>query len=101
MTNFLRICIYWSEFLGTPVSPRQFVHMMTLMKVARDQHSFKVDNHIDIMGYEVGLGLVLERMQDLGYGFEEFEGKFAVHNMLEAYRASIALDADEDKEPDG
>ncbi len=93
MTNFLRICIFWSQFLGVAISPRQFVHMMTLMKIARDQHSFKADNHIDIMGYEAGLSMVYDRMRELELTFNDFEDEdHGLRNMQTAYELSLEKD---------
>ena len=73
LTNFLRICIMWSMTVGRPISPRQFVLMMVQMKTARELHNNKLDNWIDMLGYEVGLETCYERLKDFGLSMESLE----------------------------
>ena len=55
--SFLTIANLWQDYLyvavGTEgiVSPQDVAHMLILMKVARQAHSHKRDNLVDIAGY--------------------------------------------------
>ena len=49
--SFNRIADYWSTFLNKEISARDVAIMMILFKVAREEHSSKLDNWIDIAGY--------------------------------------------------
>lgn len=49
--SFSRIAKYWSDYLDKDISPKDVAIMMILFKVAREEHSSKVDNWIDIAGY--------------------------------------------------
>ena len=49
--SFSRISKYWSDYLDKDISPKDVAIMMILFKVAREEHSSKLDNWIDIAGY--------------------------------------------------
>ena len=49
--SFSRIAKYWSDYLDKDISPKDVAIMMILFKVAREEHSSKLDNWIDIAGY--------------------------------------------------
>jgi hypothetical protein len=49
--SFERIAKYWEDYLGIAIDREDVAMMMILLKVARNQHSFKRDNLIDIAGY--------------------------------------------------
>ena len=49
--SFNRIADYWSTFLNKEISARDVAIMMILFKVAREEHSSKLDNWVDICGY--------------------------------------------------
>lgn len=46
-----RIAQYWSTYLGKDVTGRDVANLMILLKVAREGHAVKRDNHVDIAGY--------------------------------------------------
>lgn len=46
-----RIAEYWSTYLGRAVDGRDVANLMILLKVAREGHGPKRDNHVDIAGY--------------------------------------------------
>ena len=46
-----RIAAYWSAYLNREVYGRDVANLMILLKVAREGHSQKRDNHVDIAGY--------------------------------------------------
>ena len=46
-----RIAAYWSAYLNREVTGRDVANLMILLKVAREGHSQKRDNHVDIAGY--------------------------------------------------
>lgn len=47
----MRIAALWSALLGVPITARQAIHMMILLKVSRDQAGAYRDNEVDICGY--------------------------------------------------
>jgi hypothetical protein len=55
--SFLTIANLWQDYLYVAVgtneilSPQDVAHMMILMKIARQVHSHKRDNLVDIAGY--------------------------------------------------
>lgn len=49
--SFQRIADYWELYLKTHVSPVDVARMMILLKLARQEHSPKRDNLVDIAGY--------------------------------------------------
>ena len=49
--SFSRIAKYWSDYLDKDISPKDVAIMMVLFKVAREEHSSKLDNWVDICGY--------------------------------------------------
>lgn len=49
--DFQRIAQLWSAYLGYPVDPRDVGMLLVLMKVARERHSHRRDNLVDIAGY--------------------------------------------------
>ena len=49
--SFSRISKYWSDYLDKDISPKDVAIMMILFKVAREEHSSKLDNWVDICGY--------------------------------------------------
>ena len=49
--SFSRIAKYWSDYLDKDISPKDVAIMMILFKVAREEHSSKLDNWVDICGY--------------------------------------------------
>lgn len=49
--SFSRIAKYWSDYLNKNISPKDVAIMMILFKVAREEHSSKLDNWVDICGY--------------------------------------------------
>lgn len=49
--SFKRIADYWSVYLGNTVSAKDVAIMMILFKIAREEHSSKLDNWVDICGY--------------------------------------------------
>lgn len=46
-----RIASYWSTYLGRELSARDAANMMVLLKMARESHKPKRDNHVDAIGY--------------------------------------------------
>jgi hypothetical protein len=46
-----RIAQYWSTYLSKDVTGRDVANLMILLKVAREGHAVKRDNHVDIAGY--------------------------------------------------
>lgn len=48
----------WSAYLGREVSGRDVANLMQLLKLAREAHAPKRDNHVDIVGY----GLLAEQL---------------------------------------
>lgn len=46
-----RVAQYWSTYLGKNVTGRDVANLMILLKVAREGHAVKRDNHVDIAGY--------------------------------------------------
>ncbi|CDZ89003.1 DUF6378 domain-containing protein [Rhodococcus ruber] len=46
-----RIAAYWSTYLGRELSARDAANMMVLLKMARESHKPKRDNHTDAIGY--------------------------------------------------
>lgn len=56
--NYRRTAALWSAYTGHEVSTRDVLHMMTLMKIARDRtvNGGNVDNAIDACGYEALAG---------------------------------------------
>ncbi len=46
-----RIAAYWSTYLGRDLSARDAANMMVLLKMARESHKPKRDNHVDAIGY--------------------------------------------------
>jgi hypothetical protein len=46
-----RVAQYWSTYLGKDVTGRDVANLMILLKVAREGHAVKRDNHVDIAGY--------------------------------------------------
>ncbi len=46
-----RIAAYWSTYLGRELSARDAANMMVLLKMARESHKPKRDNHVDAIGY--------------------------------------------------
>ena len=49
--SFNRIAKYWSDYLDKDISPKDVAIMMILFKVAREEHSSKLDNWVDMCGY--------------------------------------------------
>lgn len=49
--SFNRIADYWSTFLNKEISARDVAIMMILFKIAREEHSTKTDNWVDMCGY--------------------------------------------------
>lgn len=49
--SFSRIAKYWSDYLDKNISPKDVAIMMILFKIAREEHSSKLDNWVDICGY--------------------------------------------------
>lgn len=49
--SFNRIADYWSTFLGKEISAKDVAIMMILFKIAREEHSTKTDNWVDMCGY--------------------------------------------------
>ncbi len=50
-SDFSKIASFWSNHLGYPVSARDVGMMLILMKIAREGHTHKRDNLVDIAGY--------------------------------------------------
>lgn len=46
-----RVAQYWSTYLGKDITGRDVANLMILLKVAREGHAVKRDNHVDIAGY--------------------------------------------------
>jgi hypothetical protein len=55
LTNHWRIAQIWnallSDKLSSPITPREVALMMIALKLARESHSPKRDNLVDIAGY--------------------------------------------------
>ncbi len=54
--NLIRIANFWNTYLGNQdheitLSPEDVAMMMVLLKIARQQHKFKLDNLVDAAGY--------------------------------------------------
>jgi len=54
--NLLRIAAFWSIYLGNKgheitLDGEDVALMMVLLKIARQQHQFKLDNLVDAAGY--------------------------------------------------
>lgn len=72
LINFLRIAIYWSEYWKNRgesgfFTPEDVAQFMTLLKIARQDHSHANDNLLDIMGYQDCLDDMHRHMQELDY----------------------------------
>ena len=61
--NFQRIADLWSVLFDIEISSRAVAQAIILMKVARDMHSPKRDNLVDICGYARCIELVEEYVE--------------------------------------
>lgn len=43
----------WSAYLGREVDGRDVANLMMLLKIAREAHAPKRDNHVDVIGYGI------------------------------------------------
>ena len=48
---FTRIANMWAAYLGVEVSSFDVVHMMIMLKLARNVHKYKRDSMVDVAGY--------------------------------------------------
>lgn len=48
---FTRIANMWAGYLGVSVSPFDVVHMMIMLKLARNVNKYKRDSMVDVAGY--------------------------------------------------
>jgi hypothetical protein len=75
LTNHENIAGFWNWFLSkklkADITPREVALMMVLVKVAREKHTSKHDNPVDIAGY----AYVIQQMEYLKYLREEPNGK--------------------------
>lgn len=59
--SFVKIAVFWADYLGYPVTAEDVAAMMILFKVARISTGLnKDDNWIDIAGYAACGGEVME-----------------------------------------
>lgn len=74
LLNFLRIALRWSNYLGITITPIQVGAMMIDMKLAREQHTPKDDNWVDMLGYAACVSDMNDHMIELGYaeGYKAF-----------------------------
>lgn len=58
--NFEDIGSLWSAHLGHEITPLNVADMMTLFKIARDNHAYKRDNIVDAIGYQIAKERVVD-----------------------------------------
>jgi len=76
LINFLRIAVFWSDYLqGVKITPVQVAVMMMLLKFGRSMHSWHEDNWLDTLGYTDCIDDMDRQMRELGYenGAASFE----------------------------
>jgi hypothetical protein len=49
--NFANIAAFWATYLGREITSIDVARMMQLMKIARQMHTHKRDNLVDLIGY--------------------------------------------------
>ena len=62
--DFARIAVHWGAILGVVVTPKQVALCMIAVKIARECHSTKLDNWVDIAGY-ARCGAAVEGLEEL------------------------------------
>jgi len=73
LINFLRIAVRWTMWLqdvlepGSYISPVDVAWMMIDLKVARENHSSRRDNGVDLIGYASCHDVMDGHMKELGY----------------------------------
>ena len=62
--DFARIAAHWGAILGVVVTPKQVALCMIAVKIARECHSTKLDNWVDMAGY-ARCGAAVEGLEEL------------------------------------
>ena len=60
LDDFTRAGRIWSAILGVPVTAEQVALCMVGVKIAREVHTPKMDNVVDMCGYALTLAMVRE-----------------------------------------